>query len=98
MERWSVDHRIFAVETIFKNNDSVIVTQLIFRRHFNIHRNECPESQYFFLWGYLKSKVYEKKPRTMVDLKQHQGRSGSSFSHHAATSDAELPETLAVMC
>jgi hypothetical protein len=30
------------VETIFKNNDTVVVTQLIFRRHFNIHRNECP--------------------------------------------------------
>jgi len=41
MERWSVEHRAFAVETIFKN-DSVIVTQRIFRRHFNIHRNECP--------------------------------------------------------
>jgi hypothetical protein len=25
----------------------------------------------FFLWGYLKSKVYEKKPRTKVDLKQN---------------------------
>jgi hypothetical protein len=25
----------------------------------------------FFLRGYLKSKVYEKKPRTMVDLKQN---------------------------
>jgi hypothetical protein len=25
----------------------------------------------FFLLGYLKSKVYEKKPRTMVDLKQN---------------------------
>jgi len=41
MERWSVEHRDFAVETIFKNNDSVL-TQRIFRRHFNIHRNECP--------------------------------------------------------
>ena len=41
MERWSVEHRAFAVETYFKNNDSV-VTQGIFRRHFNIHRNECP--------------------------------------------------------
>jgi len=29
---------------------------------------------------------------------EHQGRSGSSFSHHAATSDAELPEMLAGMC
>ena len=42
MERWSVEHRAFAVETIFENNDSVVVTQMIFRRHFNIHRNECP--------------------------------------------------------
>jgi hypothetical protein len=42
--------------------------------------------------------VYEKKPRTTVDLKQHQGRSGISFSQHAATSDAELPETLEEMC
>ena len=41
MERWSVEHRVFAVETYFKNNDSVL-TQRIFRRHFNIHRNECP--------------------------------------------------------
>jgi len=41
MERWSVEHRAFAVETYFKNNDSVL-TQRIFRRQFDIHRNECP--------------------------------------------------------
>jgi hypothetical protein len=29
---------------------------------------------------------------------KHQGRSGSNFSQHAATSDAELTETLAGMC
>jgi len=29
---------------------------------------------------------------------QHQGRSGSNFSHHAARSDAELPKTLGGMC
>ena len=39
--RWSVEHRAFAVETIFKNNDSVL-TQRIFRQHFNIQWNECP--------------------------------------------------------
>jgi hypothetical protein len=70
MERWYVEHRAFAVETYFKNNNSVL-TQRIFRRHFNIHRNECPWSQYFFLRGHLKSKVYEKKPRTTVGLKQN---------------------------
>jgi len=51
------------------------------------------------LRGYLKSKVHGKKPMKTVDLKQNiRGRSGSNFSHHAATSDAELPETLAGMC
>jgi hypothetical protein len=29
---------------------------------------------------------------------EHQGRSGSNFSHHAATSDTELPEMLVAMC
>jgi hypothetical protein len=29
---------------------------------------------------------------------EHQEQSGSSFSHHAATSVAELPETLVGMC
>jgi hypothetical protein len=29
---------------------------------------------------------------------EHQGRSGSNFSQHAAMSDAELPETLGGMC
>jgi hypothetical protein len=28
---------------------------------------------------------------------EHHGRSGNNFSHHAATSDAELPEKLAGM-
>jgi len=43
--------------------------------------------------------VYEKKPRTTVDLEtEHQGRSASNFSQHVAMSDAELPETLAGMC
>jgi hypothetical protein len=29
---------------------------------------------------------------------EHQGRSGSNLSHHAATSGGELMETLAGMC
>jgi hypothetical protein len=29
---------------------------------------------------------------------ERQGRSGSNFSQHVATSDEELPETLAGMC
>jgi hypothetical protein len=41
MEHWSVEHPAFAVEMYLKNNDSILA-QKIFRRHFNIHRNECP--------------------------------------------------------
>jgi hypothetical protein len=29
---------------------------------------------------------------------EHQGKSGSNFSQHTATSDAEIPETLGGMC
>jgi hypothetical protein len=29
---------------------------------------------------------------------EHQRRSGSNFSHHAASNDAELPEKLGGMC
>jgi hypothetical protein len=44
--------------------------------------------------------VYEKKPRTTVDLKQNikEEVAGSNFSQHAATSDAELPQRLGGMC
>jgi len=44
IEHWSVERRAFAVETYFKNNDSVIVTQRIFCRHFNIHQNDSDPS------------------------------------------------------
>jgi hypothetical protein len=39
MQRWSEEHRAFAVETFFKNNDSATVTQRAFRRHFDIGSN-----------------------------------------------------------
>jgi hypothetical protein len=39
---WSIglrEHRVFAVERFFKNNDSGSQTQREFRKHFNISRN-----------------------------------------------------------
>ena len=39
-----------------------------------------------------------KETRDNGGLETDRGWSSSSFSHHAATSDAELPETLAGMC
>jgi hypothetical protein len=75
MEHWSVEHQVFAVETYFKNNDSVL-TQRIFQEQ-----------------GVRK----ETKDNGGFET-EHQGKSGSNFSQHAATSDAELPETLGGMC
>jgi len=98
MERWSVEHRAFAVEMYFKNNDSV-VTQRIFRGHFYINWNECPWSQYFFSLRISQDQGIRKETKDNGGYEtEHQGRSGSNFSQHAATSEAELPETLAGMC
>jgi hypothetical protein len=71
MERWSVEHRALVVQTYLKKQRFCDCDSVDILSHFNIHRNECPQLQYFSLWGYLKSKVYEKKPWTMVDLKQN---------------------------
>jgi hypothetical protein len=38
MQHWSEQHRAFAVETFFNNNDSAAVMQRVFRLHFDIGR------------------------------------------------------------
>jgi hypothetical protein len=99
MKRWSVEHRAFAVETIFKNND-------FFR---------CDSVEISLALQYLSERVFLAAVLLPLGISQeqgvrketednggleteHQGRSGSTFSHHAATSDAEIPETLVGMC
>ena len=39
MEQWTAQPRAFVVEAYFKNGDSTITTQRLFRRHFNIPRH-----------------------------------------------------------
>ena len=98
MERWSVEHRAFAVETYLKNNDSVL-TQRIFRRHFNIHRNECALVAILLLLRISQEQGVRKETKDNGGFEtERQGRSGSIFSQHAATCDAELPEMLGGMC
>jgi len=74
MERWSVEHRAFAVQTIFKNNDFVL-TQRIFRRHFNI--------QYSIPLPLRISQEQGVRKETKDNggfATEHQGRNGSNFS------------------
>jgi len=51
MQGWLEEHRAFAVETFFKNNDSAIVTQRVFRRYFDVGRNgKVPTCQTILNW------------------------------------------------
>jgi hypothetical protein len=45
MQRWSAEHRGFAVETYLKTNEFVVLTQPIFRQHFNIYLNDIAPSR-----------------------------------------------------
>jgi len=48
---WSGEHRGFVVETFFKNNESVIVTQRAFHRHFRLgQRALIPDQKTILLW------------------------------------------------
>ena len=38
MVHWNVEHSVFAVEQFFRNGDSVVTVQRLFRRKFNVER------------------------------------------------------------
>jgi hypothetical protein len=97
MERWSVEYRAFAVETHFKNNDSVLTQE-------DISSALLYSSERVSLVAILPPLRISQEQGVRKETKgnggfetEHQGRSGSNFSQHAATSDAELQETLAGM-
>ena len=41
MAHWNVEHRVFAVEQFFRNSDSVVTVQRLFRRKFNVERRDA---------------------------------------------------------
>ena len=64
---WSSDHRGFVVEAFFKNNESDLFVWW--------HRLARPVTWldpvwFFFFWGYLKAKVYARRPGTIEQLKE----------------------------
>jgi len=66
MQRSSEEHRAFAVETLFENNDPASVTQRVFRRHFDIGRNgKVPTRQTILNWVTqfrTTESIVDKKP------------------------------------
>jgi hypothetical protein len=98
MERWSVEHRAFDMETYFKTQrfclDSEDISSAI---------QYSPERVSLVTILLPRRISQEQGVRKETEDNggfetKHQGRSGSNFSQHAATSDAELPETLGGMC
>lgn len=80
MERWTAQHRVFVVETFFKNAESVTTTQRKFRLQFNIPRNGAiPTRNTILLWvqnfretGSALEKnreVVRRRPRHLKTLK-----------------------------
>jgi len=94
MGRWSVEYWAFAVETYFKNKNSVLTQEDI------SSALQC-SSEWASLVAILLPLRISQEQGVRKETKgndkfetEHQGRSGSNFSRHAATSDAEFPETL----
>jgi hypothetical protein len=93
MERWPVEHRVFAVETYFKNNDFVLTQDISSALQYSSERVSLVTILLPLRISQEQGVRKETKENGGLET-EHQGRSGSSFSHHAATSDAELPDRL----
>ena len=96
MERWSAEHRAFDVETYFKKLrlclDSKDISSAI------QYSSERVSLVAILLALRISQEQGVRKKDNGGFETEHQGRSGSNFSQHAATSDAELPEALGGMC
>ena len=98
MERWSLEHRPFAVETYFKKQRFCLDSE-------DISSALQYSSERLSLVAILLPLRISQEQGVRKETKdnggfetEHQERSGSIFSQHAATSDAELPETFGGMC
>jgi hypothetical protein len=98
MERRSVEHRALAVETYLKKQRFCLDSE-------DISSALQYTSELVSLVALLlplrisqdQSVRKETKDNDGLETEQ-EGRSGSNFSQHAATRDAELPETLGELC
>jgi hypothetical protein len=98
MESWSAEHQAFVVVTYLKKQqfcrDSEDILSAL---------QDSPE-QVSLVVILLPSRISQeqgvrKETKDNGGFEtENQGRSGNNFSHHAVTSEAELPETLEGMC
>ena len=51
MEHWNAERRVFAVEQFFRNSDSVVTVQRLFRRKINVERRGAiPDRNTILRW------------------------------------------------
>ena len=99
MDRWSVEHRAFRCRDDFKKqrfcrcNSSDISSAI----HYSSERVSLVAILLPLRISQKQGVRKETKNNGGFET-EHQGKSGSSFSQHVATSDAELPETLGGTC
>jgi hypothetical protein len=87
------------VETIFKNNDSLTVTQEDISSALQYSSERLSLVAILLRLRISQEQDVRKETKNNGEFEtEHQLRSGSNFSHHAANSDTELPETLAGIC
>jgi len=97
MERWSVEHRAFTVETYLKNNDRRDSEDISWAHQYSLERVSLVAI--LLPLRISQEQGVRKETKENGGFKtEHQGRSGSNFSQHAAKNETELPETLAGMC
>ena len=99
MERWSVEHRAFRYGDGFQKQrfcrcDSEDISSAL---QYSSERVSLVAILLPVRISQEQGVRKETKDNGGLET-EHQEGSGSSFSHHAATSDAELSETLAGMC
>jgi hypothetical protein len=93
MERWSVEHQAFDVETYFKKKFCLDSEDISLALQYSSEQVSLVAVLLPLRISQEQGVQKESKDNGGFDT-EHQGRSGSSFSQHAATSDAELLETL----
>ncbi|XP_018315542.1 uncharacterized protein [Mycetomoellerius zeteki] len=85
MEQYTPPQRAVIVQLYIQNNFSIVKTQRAYRAKYRVKKAPSDHTirhlhqkfladltaPDFFLWGFLKSKVYVNKPRTLEALKDN---------------------------
>jgi len=97
MKRWSVEHRACAVGIYLKKRFCLDSEDISSALQYSSERVSLVAVLLPLRMSQEQGVRKETKDNGGFGT-EHQGRSGSNSSQHAATSDAELPETLGGMC